>query len=69
MMSSLPGTGKLLSEIYPRESQLENQWDYKDLKGFDVWQEPGRWEFWVAGGLNAVRLWQGVGQGPGEVMK
>lgn len=30
MRSSLPGTLKLLSEMYPRESQLENQWDYKD---------------------------------------
>lgn len=30
MRSSLPGTLKLLSEIYLRESQLENQGDYKD---------------------------------------
>ena len=30
-----------------------------------MWQEPGRWEFRVAGGLNAGELWQG----PGEVME
>ena len=65
MVSSLPGTLKLLSEMHPGESQLENQWDYKDLKG--IWRVVGAWEVEVSGCW--WLKWEGFGWGPGEVIE